>query len=335
MENKPILINKKFNPFSENDLGQIKKLEFIVKRIIDYKYENDPFNLYVKVAITPKDMQNKLIKKELKKIQKRLLKFKDGLMNLLSDFLKEYRYYIDVLAEKNIDNSNFEYYKDYPNTWIDKFIRRFVFFIESDSDFYEYLNFDYDSIIEKINSNDIGILKDTESLIPLTNFNNLINCLISFTHFQFIFEQYNEIVKGNEANLTDNKYRGQKEKKGFKSTLKLPQIESLFNQLKGDYISENTSPEHFRAIFKDVSLPVGFIPIKKTKKFHTTLCAFFISDLFQKENPTDYWNIAENCFEVKNLRQSFNNAYTLNPNSKPKGYSKMDEIIKTIYNPLQ
>lgn len=128
---------------------------------------------------------------------------------------------------------------------------------------------------------------------------------------------------------------GKKVLKGFYSTLSTEQIKSLFDQLKPDYIDNRTAERHFNAIFKNELLPHDFIPVKRLKKLTVVLLAYLISELFQKENQVDYWSIAENCFDAKNLRQSFNNAYQYNPNHKPRGYKGIDIILKNIYTPLQ
>jgi hypothetical protein len=96
--------------------------------------------------------------------------------------------------------------------------------------------------------------------------------------------------------------------------------------LIGTYIE--TTEDHFKAIFKSEPLPDSFIPIKRSKLFTSVLCAYFIYELFQKENPLDYWNIAKNCFDAKNLRQSLNNVNQFD--QKPKGHTKIDTIIQSI-----
>ena len=123
---------------------------------------------------------------------------------------------------------------------------------------------------------------------------------------------------------------------GFQSNLTDEQIQRLFELLKGSYIDINTNPGHFRAIFRSNPLPADYLPIKKTKQFTGTLLAYFISELFQKENQSDYWHIAGYCFDkAKNLKQSLKNAYDYNPDRKPKGYNEIDAILKSIYSPLQ
>lgn len=127
-------------------------------------------------------------------------------------------------------------------------------------------------------------------------------------------------------------------KTGFQSSLTGEPIQRLFVLLKGSYIDINTNPDHFKAIFSPNPLPPDYLPIKRTKQFTGTLLAYFISELFQKENPSDYWHIAESCFDMtKNLRQSLYNTYSYNTkqDSKPRGYKDIDTILKNIYSPLQ
>ncbi len=119
---------------------------------------------------------------------------------------------------------------------------------------------------------------------------------------------------------------------GFQSSLTDPQIENLYSKMQGNYFE--ATPDHFKAIFKSKLLPPDFVPITRLKPFTSVLCAYFIYELFQRENPGDYWSIAENCFNAKNLRQSFNNAVQLNPMQKPKGYKDIDTILQNIYTPL-
>ena len=119
---------------------------------------------------------------------------------------------------------------------------------------------------------------------------------------------------------------------GFESQLTDVQIIKLFDLLNKTYIQTELS--NFQKIFKKEPLN-DFKQIEKTKKFSNSLLAYFISELFQKDNPDNYWNIAEHCFNVNNLRQSYNNSYKINKTGKPKGFELIDEIIKTIYTPLQ
>lgn len=121
--------------------------------------------------------------------------------------------------------------------------------------------------------------------------------------------------------------------KGFQSSLSDGQIESLYNQMQGRYF--RTTLENFKVLFKNETLPSKFKPILWLKPFSVVLCAYFISELFQSENPYDYWRIGEYCFNTKNLKQALNNAIQYNPDGKPKGYENIDTILKNIYPPLQ
>jgi len=119
---------------------------------------------------------------------------------------------------------------------------------------------------------------------------------------------------------------------GYNSGLNQTQINFLYRQLTihGKYIDVKTDIKHFQAIFKNTPLPNDFKTIKRNKKFTNTLLAYFISELFQKDNQNDFWSIAQICFGVNNLRQSFQNFYNTNKNHKPKGFQPFDEIFKTI-----
>ncbi len=149
------------------------------------------------------------------------------------------------------------------------------------------------------------------------------------------FPAYRKFVKwleNRENELMNFKGSKNSNQTGFEIKLTNKQIESLFKQMQS-YI--DTTLENFKAIFKNEPFPADFKPIKRKKEFTVVLCAYFVSELFQKENPNDYWDIAENCFNAKNLRQSQNNAFKYNPTHKPKGFEKIDAILKNIYNPLQ
>ena len=117
---------------------------------------------------------------------------------------------------------------------------------------------------------------------------------------------------------------------GFKSSLKAPQIQTLFDQIKDSYIDNNTNPDHFKAIFKDEPLPDNCkILWLKTN----VLLAYFIKKLFHFDNYFNVWVKAESIFikdkePIKNLRQSETN------NPHPKGYEEIDIILKNIYSHL-
>ena len=86
-----------------------------------------------------------------------------------------------------------------------------------------------------------------------------------------------------------------------------------------------TKLECFKAIFRDKILPIG-CSIKWLKT--NVLLAYFIKKLFHSENHFNVWVKSEKIFGIKNLRQSENNPY-------PKGYEKIDEILKNLYTHLQ
>jgi len=74
---------------------------------------------------------------------------------------------------------------------------------------------------------------------------------------------------------------------GFHSYLTLSQIETLFEQLKGNYIAENTNPDHFKAIFKNEPLSAGFEHVKwillsRNDKPHKTALREFLKIAFGK-----------------------------------------------------
>jgi hypothetical protein len=154
---------------------------------------------------------------------------------------------------------------------------------------------------------------------------------ISFDILKNLTSEFIELLKSKIQNINFDKSEPQK--KGFQSSLKPYQIENLFSQMQDTYF--DTTIDNFRAIFKNEPLPLSFIAIKKLKPFTSALLAYFIYELFQKENPGDYWTIAENCFNAKHLRKAYNNFYQYNTGRKPKGYEKIDAILKILYTPLQ
>lgn len=171
---------------------------------------------------------------------------------------------------------------------------------------------------------------NTINLFHLTN--NPKHCIIldkeNIRQFLPGLEQFGQILKEQEQTTITLKPK----LTGFQSSLTDKQIENLYSQMNSNFFE--ATPDNFKAIFKSKPLPPDFVPIKRLKTFTSVLCAYFISELFQKENPGDYWSIAEYCFEAKNLRQSLNNAFQFNPKHKPKGYQNIDTILKTIYTSL-
>jgi hypothetical protein len=179
---------------------------------------------------------------------------------------------------------------------------------------------DFDFLINALKKN----LYDNETFNE-----DILSDLFKNHEFKFKNLEYKFIEKMNSDENT-NKISG------FQSNLTNDQIQKLFEQLRNDkYIDNNTLNNHFKAIFINEPLPNDFIPIKRLKKFKVVLLAYFVSEIFQKENPSDYWRIAEYCFNTKNLRQSLNNAHNYNSDNKPRGSKEIDHIIKTLSYPLQ
>lgn len=145
---------------------------------------------------------------------------------------------------------------------------------------------------------------------------------------KYIFS--NKAFLENLSDELENIDTDKKQIKGFQPGLSNTQIESLYTQMQGEYF--DTDMDNFKAIFSpDLK---NFKPIKRTKKFTNALLIYFTSELFQKENPSDYVSITEYCFSAKNLSKSQTNYFSYNKNHKPKGFEKIDSIIKTIYSRL-
>lgn len=212
-----------------------------------------------------------------------------------------------------------------------KEIIRFIGYLKRQTETYRkeisYTQY-YDELYEEINTGKLLKPIDYKELIGHFDATILNFILGGYIEIDETLNKLSAIASNAEKPINNTLY-------GFQSSLTPLQIDALFKQFKGIYINNETIPEYFKSIFRNEPLPLGFIPIKKLKKFTTVLLAYFVSEVFQKENPTNYWSIAENCFNVKNLRQSLNNAYQFNPNHKPKGYEEIDTIIKNIYTPLQ
>jgi hypothetical protein len=173
-----------------------------------------------------------------------------------------------------------------------------------------------------------------ESYFKWYNGNDNLTKSEYFYMYKAFFEFYNDTKK--EIESLNPKRAKISLNTGFQSSLPDEQIQNLFDQLKCKYIDRNTNQDNFKAIFKNEPLPAGFIPIKRVKKFTNTLLAYFVYELFYKENQTDYWHIAVSCFDkAKNLKQSLRNAYEYNPDRKPKGYKDIDTVLNNIYPPLQ
>lgn len=101
---------------------------------------------------------------------------------------------------------------------------------------------------------------------------------------------------------------------GLKNTLTDTQIESLYSDLKGKYF--NCSLDDFKSIFSDKAKSIDW-------KNSTILLAYIIKNCEQITD-TKKWSKTEKIFGVKSLQQSLNN------NPYPKGYEKLEEILKNL-----
>lgn len=165
---------------------------------------------------------------------------------------------------------------------------------------------------------DLEQIKRKESLATIVGGEEL-------NDFEKIFKEYftNEIKYINKAGQTGK--LSNSKLTGFHSSLTPQQIKTLFAQLKGIYIDENTNESHFKAIFSNTILPKDFIKLKWLKPFSKILLAYFINKLFYKDNPFNYWSTAENLFDNStNLRTSLGN------NPYPKRHEEIDSILKNI-----
>jgi hypothetical protein len=323
---------------NEQEEHQLKKFQLRVSSIFDKQYEDYVTKLKIKLDITPHVERLAFFKTELVEVQNKFLLYDSDLLNLIHSFIREYvNFYKYVVREEPCEDFIYDRLKDFYLVWFDDFIKLFALSQYDNDDKLIYLEYDYGSVDENM---DILIDENKNfDLIPLPNFEKLMDCILTFNRFMEMYDYYHKALddKYDEIEHRSLNVRRIKQNKisGFESSLSTIQIKNLFNSLKGKYIEQSTTPEHFKAIFSNEKLPDGFKPIKLHKNFSAALCAYFISELFQKENPNDYWSIGERCFDVKTLRQSYNNFYKTNKSQKPKGYNLIDDIIKNLYNPLQ
>jgi hypothetical protein len=127
--------------------------------------------------------------------------------------------------------------------------------------------------------------------------------------------------------------------KGFISTLNDTQIENLYSKMQGNYI--DTTPDKFKAIFKDEPLPPDCsIKWKLTDRllgyFIEQLICYKFIDRFTDINKAikEYFiNQKGNTFS-DSIRQNRSGS-GLNKNSKPNHSIEIDTILKNLYTPLQ
>lgn len=119
--------------------------------------------------------------------------------------------------------------------------------------FYKKINTDLRSLYEIHNHN-------------LSEFMRFINDTIQNKH---VDDRLQKIIESNALPSVKSSH-------GFKCKLSISQIEKLFNKLKNEgFIDKKTNEVHFKAIFKDEILPLGFKPIKwiyvnRRKETHLT-----------------------------------------------------------------
>lgn len=113
---------------------------------------------------------------------------------------------------------------------------------------------------------------------------------------------------------------------GFRSKLLIPQIDDLYEKLKGTYIDEVTEKKHFRAIFDCKSELKEFKKIEWIKP--RNLLAYFIDNLLYIEEENN-WAKAKCCFEdANNLKQARDNYLNKSKTGLPKNFEEILSIIK-------
>ncbi len=148
--------------------------------------------------------------------------------------------------------------------------------------------------------------------LDLPRYNKIVNFMRKLEHLRY--------MKNIDNPLKENTITG------FKTILTVQQRAGLYKALQNKYI--DCSEAEFKAMFTDSPKPIKWIERK-------VLLSFFVSDLFQKKNPDNYWKKAESIFideyekPMKELRQSFYNAFN-NKSQEPKEFNK----LKDIYTPL-
>lgn len=148
-------------------------------------------------------------------------------------------------------------------------------------------------------------------------------CYYFYIHVRYL-KFHQTTTTQNKTNLT-----------GFNSSLADEAIQTLFEQLKGNYIDKNTNPDHFKAIFNDEPLPDGFNYVEWIEL--PVLLSYFIYQLKKQKiiKSPNHWKIARNVFNTKSSLRQLADGFQNSKTGKPKGYEKIDTILKNIYAPLQ
>lgn len=125
--------------------------------------------------------------------------------------------------------------------------------------------------------------------------------------------------------------------KGFKSNLTDNQIENLYDELKGNYINENTSKQYFKTIFSINPLPDGFEPviwIKKNTRNKKSLNKASLIDLLELAGIHRFSNgfrEKTNRLFAKEKDTSINLEHSNISNNKSKEHSEFYDNLKAIF----
>lgn len=155
-----------------------------------------------------------------------------------------------------------------------------------------------EDLLFKLNYKLLFNLNKNEILFQVEN--DLTEIIAWFNYSQFINFQ---IIKDQSYILhSDEKQIENKNGKSFNSNLNENQIKSLFEKLlKNKYIDESTNFDHFKEIFKNMQLPLGFKKVKwinenlRKKSNQTSLRAFLKATMIFETKEPDQLTI-DSCF---------------------------------------
>lgn len=183
-------------------------------------------------------------------------------------------------------------------------------------------------------------IKRTINLLHFTN--GLFKGTLDDENITDLLSGLTELTKQVKDEITktaelSNKQKGKQKASitGFQSSLTEEQIQSLFDQLKGKYIDINTNPDHFKAMFKNESLPVLFKSV--TWIDPPVLLAYLIYKLkkHKKIRSSNHWQITSYCFYPKCNYRQLADGFQNTKSGNPKESELIDAILKSIYAPLQ
>jgi len=149
---------------------------------------------------------------------------------------------------------------------------------------------------------------DYNKLIGQFNVTMMNSLLVSY---EIISKNFIDLLVIKEKEVDDDE---KSTLTGFQSTLTLPQIETLFEQLKGSYIDENTNPDHFKAIFKNEPLPNDFEPVKwidksRTRHENNIQTLYELLYLLKEYNYLDKTNFDTTATNENNLYRKIENFF--------------------------